>query len=71
MYAPQKAEEKNELWANLLQAEACSEALWCLMGDFNIVRGVEERTGSVFNPRKADDFNTFINRTASGTKLRG
>lgn len=45
---------------NLSQAKALSEALWCLMGNFNVVRNADERKANTFNSWKAKEFNNFI-----------
>nr|GEX93923.1 RNA-directed DNA polymerase, eukaryota [Tanacetum cinerariifolium] len=60
VYAPQALSEKRLLWnyISLLIIRWGGECI--VMGDFNEVRCVEERMGSVFNIHGANAFNDFI-----------
>lgn len=63
VYAPCDLEAKKELWERLSILALNNENLClCMCGDFNSVRGVEERKGrrGVFRQGDADAFNSFI-----------
>ena len=60
VYAPQKLQEKKNLWNLLLGVMRICQGMWCCLGDFNAVRYPEERKNSVFNYSVARDFNDFI-----------
>ncbi|XP_021991610.1 uncharacterized protein LOC110888390 [Helianthus annuus] len=60
VYAPQKANEKRSLWSRLLELIQSGEGMWVFIGDFNVVRWVEEQKNSKFNKGMANDFNSFI-----------
>nr|GEX10294.1 hypothetical protein [Tanacetum cinerariifolium] len=60
IYAPQSVTEKRTLWQYITHLiNRCNEECF-VMGDFNEVRSKEERLGSSFNVRGANDFNAFI-----------
>ncbi|KAL4581161.1 hypothetical protein LXL04_017370 [Taraxacum kok-saghyz] len=61
VYAPHDDQGKQDLWnwiSNLISNE--SERMWIVCGDFNEVRCPEERRGSSFHQRGAQNFNSFI-----------
>ncbi|XP_021974840.1 uncharacterized protein LOC110869947 [Helianthus annuus] len=60
VYAPQKTVDKRALWLRILSAKSVRVGLWIVAGDFNVVRGAEERKNSRFKARCARDFNQFI-----------
>ncbi|MFS7958360.1 putative RNA-directed DNA polymerase [Helianthus anomalus] len=60
VYAPQKAVDKRALWSRILDAKSGGSGLWVVAGDFNAVRGAEERKNSKYKPGCARDFNSFI-----------
>ena len=60
IYAPQQDAGKRALWNFISTIIARWDGECIVMGDFNEVRFVGERMGSVFNPRGAKDFNSFI-----------
>lgn len=37
------------------------EEAWCLFGDFNEVRGIEDRKNTQLNMKESEEFNDFIN----------
>lgn len=63
VYAPQDDVEKRKLWVDICSYLSTSSKLFCLMGDFNLVRNEEERFGCIFHKRRASDFNSFIKVT--------
>ncbi|KAM0042735.1 putative RNA-directed DNA polymerase [Helianthus debilis subsp. tardiflorus] len=61
VYAPQRAIDKRALWVRLQNVkEGGGPGLWLFTGDFNAVRGPEERKNSRFKAACANDFNRFI-----------
>lgn len=60
IYAPQERSAKKKLWDDLLTLKSSSTAVWCMFGDFNVVRKPEERKGCTFYQGKAADYNNFI-----------
>lgn len=56
--------EKKELWDELIRHKrANANEAWCVLGDFNPIRKIEERRGSsqlVRGMREITDFNIFI-----------
>lgn len=65
VYALCNAEEKPRLWGELEQwRQVSTSQMWCVAGDFNAVRSLEERKGLVdgnlYGVRESDDFNAFI-----------
>ncbi|KAM0014710.1 putative Endonuclease/exonuclease/phosphatase superfamily [Helianthus debilis subsp. tardiflorus] len=61
VYAPPQSQvDKRELWSKILGCMNSHPGLWFLAGDFNVVRGLEERKNSKFKPHCAREFNEFI-----------
>lgn len=63
IYSPQEISGKRQLLADLLQMRNNERSVaWCLVGDFNSVRFVEERKGvsSQQFTREMKDFDNFI-----------
>ncbi|GJX53043.1 RNA-directed DNA polymerase, eukaryota [Tanacetum coccineum] len=60
VYAPQAANEKRMLWDYLTHVSSQWVGEIVMMGDFNEVRNSSERFGSIFKPRDAEVFNSFI-----------
>ncbi|XP_021971599.1 uncharacterized protein LOC110866761 [Helianthus annuus] len=58
--APQNQVGKRDLWSRLLNVIRSRSGVWFFAGDFNVVRGPEERKNSKFKPLCARDFNSFI-----------
>nr|GEZ45442.1 RNA-directed DNA polymerase, eukaryota [Tanacetum cinerariifolium] len=63
VYAPQSIPDKQLLWSYLSSIISQWDVDCIVMGDFNEVRYVEERMGSLFNPQGATEFNSFINNS--------
>ncbi|GKE31159.1 RNA-directed DNA polymerase, eukaryota, partial [Tanacetum coccineum] len=61
VYAPQEFKEKRMLWDYLCTVVRNWDGQVVIMGDFNEVRDVSERFGSIFNKKGAEIFNNFIN----------
>ncbi|GJR26099.1 RNA-directed DNA polymerase, eukaryota [Tanacetum coccineum] len=60
VYAPQSCSSKRMLWSYLASLITSWNGESLIMGDFNEVRSIEERWGSVFNVQGANAFNSFI-----------
>jgi hypothetical protein len=60
VYAPQALCDKRSLWHTLLNLISRWHGEVVLMGDFNEVRNVNERYGSIFCANSTDAFNSFI-----------
>ncbi|GJS09389.1 RNA-directed DNA polymerase, eukaryota, partial [Tanacetum coccineum] len=60
VYAPQETREKQILWEYLESEVNRWEGEVVIMGDFNEVRYMCERFGSIFNASDANVFNSFI-----------
>ncbi|GJY46340.1 putative RNA-directed DNA polymerase, eukaryota, reverse transcriptase zinc-binding domain protein [Tanacetum coccineum] len=60
VYAPQDLASKIILWSNLSQLISNWDGIALIMGDFNEVREVGDRFGSVFNEKQSAMFNSFI-----------
>nr|GEW84647.1 RNA-directed DNA polymerase, eukaryota, reverse transcriptase zinc-binding domain protein [Tanacetum cinerariifolium] len=60
VYAPQDLSEKKMLWDYLSFVIGNWNGKVVIMGDFNEVRDINERFGSIFNKYGAEAFNSFI-----------
>ncbi|GKA04478.1 RNA-directed DNA polymerase, eukaryota [Tanacetum coccineum] len=60
IYAPQQASSKRILWDYMATLVSRWNGEVIMLGDFNKVRNIDERRGSVFNPASARVFNNFI-----------
>ncbi|XP_021991259.1 uncharacterized protein LOC110888021 [Helianthus annuus] len=60
VYAPQKTTAKRRLWSDIAANMEGFGGLFLLVGDFNIVRSLDERKGSNFKATCARNFNDFI-----------
>ncbi|XP_021991481.1 uncharacterized protein LOC110888257 [Helianthus annuus] len=60
VYGPQNQVGKRDLWTRLLDLMSSRSGLWFFAGDFNVVRGPEERRNSKYKPLCAREFNEFI-----------
>ena len=60
VYAPQDLDVKSSLWEKNSRIINSIDAAWCIFGDFNEVRNVDERKNPCFNRRGAELFNNFI-----------
>ncbi|GJU17261.1 RNA-directed DNA polymerase, eukaryota [Tanacetum coccineum] len=63
IYAPQAITEKRSLWNYITSLITRWDGECIVMGDFNEVRSVEERMGSVYNAHGANVFNDFISNS--------
>nr|GFA26132.1 RNA-directed DNA polymerase, eukaryota [Tanacetum cinerariifolium] len=63
IYAPQSVSSKHMLWSYLTSLITSWNGESLIMGDFNKVRCIEERWGSVFNVHGANAFNSFISNS--------
>ncbi|XVF79317.1 hypothetical protein PTKIN_Ptkin14bG0211600 [Pterospermum kingtungense] len=61
VYAPNNDSERLTLWKELQDIIDESGVPWCLTGDFNVVRTVDEKIGFSFNQAAMDEFSGFIN----------
>ncbi|GJW92168.1 RNA-directed DNA polymerase, eukaryota [Tanacetum coccineum] len=64
VYAPQDLNEKRMLWEFLGHLIDTWDGECVLLGDFNEVRSINERFGTLFNPHGAKSFNDFISLLA-------
>nr|GEZ92250.1 RNA-directed DNA polymerase, eukaryota [Tanacetum cinerariifolium] len=72
IYAPRSLSHKLVLWDYISSLIACWNGEMIVMGDFNEVRSIDERFGSMFNQSSSRLFNHLI--TSSGlvdVKLKG
>ncbi|KAK8628020.1 hypothetical protein V6N13_063732 [Hibiscus sabdariffa] len=60
MYAPCNVEGQCALWNDIRRIVQAGRHPWCIVGDFNVVRTVEERQGMVSLARGMCEFNEFI-----------
>lgn len=64
VYGPRDVRERKETWRRLEFLVLKEEVKWCIFGDFNEVRKLEERANSITNVRGAAEFNDFIRRSS-------
>ncbi|GJR68224.1 putative RNA-directed DNA polymerase, eukaryota, reverse transcriptase zinc-binding domain protein [Tanacetum coccineum] len=62
IYGPQSSSLKEPLWSSIENLINSFNIVWIIFGDFNVVRSVDERAGSIFDQREANAFNDFISR---------
>ncbi|GKV45963.1 hypothetical protein SLEP1_g52987 [Rubroshorea leprosula] len=60
IYSPCQLAGKRSLWGELKDLVLQTRGLWCLVGDFNTVKNVEEKVGSQAVTTEMRDFNNFI-----------
>ncbi|GKU91159.1 hypothetical protein SLEP1_g5069 [Rubroshorea leprosula] len=60
VYSPCSLAGKRALWEDLLNLINSRKGIWCLGGDFNAVRSVEERAGSNGVSKEMEEFDSFI-----------
>ncbi|GKC85012.1 RNA-directed DNA polymerase, eukaryota, partial [Tanacetum coccineum] len=63
IYAPQSITSKRTLWSYISSLISRWDGHCMVMGDFNEVRCMEDRLGSVFNVQGANEFNSFISNS--------
>ncbi|GJT80640.1 RNA-directed DNA polymerase, eukaryota [Tanacetum coccineum] len=63
IYAPQSITSKCSLWSYILSLISRWDGHCMVMGDFNEVRCMEDRLGSVYNAQGANEFNSFISNS--------
>ncbi|GJS58307.1 RNA-directed DNA polymerase, eukaryota [Tanacetum coccineum] len=63
IYAPQSAIGKRSLWSYILSLITRWKGNCMVMGNFDEVRCLEDRMGSVFNLQGANEFNNFISNS--------
>nr|GEV26057.1 hypothetical protein [Tanacetum cinerariifolium] len=63
IYAPQSLTCKRSLWSYISSLMSRWNGEYMVMGDFNEVRYLEERMGSMFNVQGANAFNNFISNS--------
>ncbi|GKB03696.1 RNA-directed DNA polymerase, eukaryota [Tanacetum coccineum] len=64
IYAPQSITSKRSLWSYILSLISRWDGHCMVMGDFNEVRCMKDRLGSVYNAQGANEFNNFISNSA-------
>ncbi|GKB01740.1 RNA-directed DNA polymerase, eukaryota [Tanacetum coccineum] len=60
VYGPRDEYQRGRLWNPLSSILTSVDAVWCLFGDFNEVRCIEDKLNSEFNERSARSYNDFI-----------
>nr|GEU70002.1 RNA-directed DNA polymerase, eukaryota [Tanacetum cinerariifolium] len=60
VYGSHDIQERENLWLKLCRVINSVEAAWCIFGDFNEVRNMEERRNSSFSKRGALSFNNLL-----------
>ncbi|KAL4311422.1 hypothetical protein GQ457_01G012240 [Hibiscus cannabinus] len=60
VYAPCEVIDKRILWHILSNLKICSQGIWLIGGDFNIVRESRERRCCKLKPYGSKEFNSFI-----------
>ncbi|GJS73075.1 RNA-directed DNA polymerase, eukaryota [Tanacetum coccineum] len=63
IYAPQSITSKRSLWSYISSLISRWDGHCMVMGDFNEVRYMEDRLGSVYNAQGANEFNNFISNS--------
>nr|GEY08198.1 RNA-directed DNA polymerase, eukaryota [Tanacetum cinerariifolium] len=63
IYAPQSATGKRSLWSYITSFITRWNGDCMVFGDFNEVRCMEDRMGSVFNVQRDNEFNNFISNS--------
>ncbi|PWA67904.1 RNA-directed DNA polymerase, eukaryota, Reverse transcriptase zinc-binding domain protein [Artemisia annua] len=63
VYAPQDINRKRALWNDLATIVNRTSGGCVVFGDFNVVRCVEERSGTIFCHRSAEAFNDLIDHS--------
>nr|GEX00659.1 cysteine-rich receptor-like protein kinase [Tanacetum cinerariifolium] len=63
VYRPHPSNQKGEVWARLQNLIEKNNAAWCVFGDFNEVRGCDDRMNTQFHTKESNEFNEFIERT--------
>ncbi|XP_028074520.1 uncharacterized protein LOC114276881 [Camellia sinensis] len=62
VYAPNDLVRRSKLWEILVNLKARFTTHWCVGGDFNEIRTMDERVGCSRRERGMKNFNDFINR---------
>ncbi|GJZ71450.1 RNA-directed DNA polymerase, eukaryota, partial [Tanacetum coccineum] len=69
IYAPQSITSKRSLWSYISSLISRWDGHCMVMGDFNEVRCMEDRLGSVYNAQGANEFNSFTWSLQSAKKM--
>ncbi|GKV30536.1 hypothetical protein SLEP1_g39339 [Rubroshorea leprosula] len=60
VYSPCDLASKRILWENLSNKICSNKGNWCIAGDFNAIRNLQERKGGISVRRELKEFNEFI-----------
>ncbi|EOY09255.1 Uncharacterized protein TCM_024668 [Theobroma cacao] len=60
IYAPNDEGERSAFWEELLLALRAWDVTWCIEGDFNAIKCIEERTSCTSIDKSMPDFSNFI-----------
>ncbi|GJW47992.1 RNA-directed DNA polymerase, eukaryota [Tanacetum coccineum] len=63
LYGPHVCRQKTSLWDKLTGLIERKSRAWCIFGDFNVVRRLDDMMNSQINVKEMDEFNEFINVT--------
>ncbi|PWA51496.1 hypothetical protein CTI12_AA466280 [Artemisia annua] len=61
IYGPHVTGQKASLWDRLSRMMNRWQGAWCIFGDLNVVRSIDDRLNSQVNMKEACEFNEFIN----------
>ncbi|GKD16015.1 RNA-directed DNA polymerase, eukaryota, partial [Tanacetum coccineum] len=62
VYGPRNESDRKTLWCRISAVIGNVNACWCIFGDFNEVRRLDERMNTDFSTMGALEFNDFIRR---------
>lgn len=62
LYSPNQETERENLWTELEDIRIWGSVIWCIGGDFNVIRYSSERRGRVVYTRGMELFSDFIER---------
>ncbi|GKV44765.1 hypothetical protein SLEP1_g51921 [Rubroshorea leprosula] len=63
VYSPCQITNKRALWTELKNMVTGGGSMWCVVGDFNAIRRIEERWGCRSVPTEMREFDCFIQET--------
>ncbi|XP_028086229.1 uncharacterized protein LOC114287150 [Camellia sinensis] len=62
VYGPNDVSKRAELWATFGNIRTSFHRPWCMGGDFNVIRNIEDRRGCARRDRGMVEFNNFIDQ---------
>ncbi|GKD47296.1 RNA-directed DNA polymerase, eukaryota, partial [Tanacetum coccineum] len=61
IYGPHVSRQKMSLWDRLTRLMNRWNGAWCIFGDLNVVRSIDDRLNSQVNIKETIEFNDFVN----------